>query len=274
MLNQVAEGVWVHESEFLQSNSTLVQGRDGLLLVDPGITGAELDELAADIRELGQPVIAGFSTHPDWDHVLWNEAFGDVPRFATSSGAASMRDLLAKGDWRELVAGVTPPEHAGDIPLDLFGQLTPLPDGTIELPWNGPRIRIIEHRAHAEGHAALLIEPRRVLIAGDMLSDSLMPFLDLDSDDPLGDYLAALALFDGIADAVDVIIPGHGSVGDANELRARIDRDRAYSRALLDGTELDDPRVGPDAPLYWLPDVHHWQVQRLAEKSAASGTAG
>ncbi|HEX9228720.1 MAG TPA: MBL fold metallo-hydrolase, partial [Arthrobacter sp.] len=75
MLSQVAEGVLVHESGFLQSNSVIVQGRDGVLLIDPGITREEMAALANDLRDLGQPIVAGFSTHPDWDHVLWHEAF-------------------------------------------------------------------------------------------------------------------------------------------------------------------------------------------------------
>ena len=70
MLKQVAEGVLVHESEFIQSKCVVVQGPDGVLLIDPGITGGEMAALADDLRELGQPVVAGFSTHPDWDHVL------------------------------------------------------------------------------------------------------------------------------------------------------------------------------------------------------------
>ncbi|MFJ6538962.1 MBL fold metallo-hydrolase [Paenarthrobacter sp. NPDC091711] len=72
MLTHVAEGVLVHESEFIQSNCTLVQGRDGVLLIDPGITASEMAVIAEDLHRLGQPVVAGFSTHPDWDHVLWH----------------------------------------------------------------------------------------------------------------------------------------------------------------------------------------------------------
>ena len=60
MLRQVAEGVLTHESEFLQSNTVVVQGRAGVLLIDPGITGDEMAALANDLRELGQPVVAGF----------------------------------------------------------------------------------------------------------------------------------------------------------------------------------------------------------------------
>ena len=35
---QVAEGVLIHQSELLQNNAVVVQGRAGVLLIDPGIT--------------------------------------------------------------------------------------------------------------------------------------------------------------------------------------------------------------------------------------------
>jgi glyoxylase-like metal-dependent hydrolase (beta-lactamase superfamily II) len=58
---QVAEGVLIHESEFIQSNAVVVHGRAGVLLIDPGITGSEMAALVDDVRELGQPVVAGWS---------------------------------------------------------------------------------------------------------------------------------------------------------------------------------------------------------------------
>ncbi len=88
-------------------------------------------------------------------------------------------------------------------------------------------MRIIEHQAHASGHAALVIEERGVLVAGDMLSDVLIPMLDLmGTADPVGDYLAALALFEGVAGGVEVVVPGHGSTSGAGQARARIEQDR------------------------------------------------
>ncbi|RXZ70754.1 MBL fold metallo-hydrolase [Agromyces albus] len=266
MLKQVVEGVLVHESEFLQSNSVVVQGRHGVLLIDPGITGDELAALANDLRELGQPVVAGFSTHPDWDHVLWHANFGDVPRYGTARCAASLQDLLSNADWRDRIAPGLPPEYAEEIPMELLGLITGLPAEAAQIPWDGPEVRIIEHQAHAPGHAALLIEERGVLVAGDMLSDILMPFLDLEAANPMEDYLAALRLFESVADDVVAVIPGHGSVGGAEQLRARIEQDRAYVQDLRDGRVPDDPRVGPSASLDWLPDVHRWQLQRLAQR--------
>ncbi|WP_193509244.1 MBL fold metallo-hydrolase [Cryobacterium sp. BB736] len=269
MLKRVAEGVLVHESEFIQSNAVVVQGSgDGVLLIDPGITSAELVDIAKDLRESGQSVVAGFSTHPDWDHVLWHADLGDAPRYGTARCAASMRELLAHADWEARVAGGLPPEYAEDIPMELLGLITGLPAEAERIEWDGPTVRIIEHRAHAPGHAALLIEERGVLVAGDMLSDILMPFLDLDAADPIEDYLAALRLFESVADDVVVVVPGHGSVGGAQQLRERIKQDRAYAEALRDGGVIDDVRVGPSAPLDWLPEVHQWQLERLGISGA------
>ena len=267
MLTGVADGVLIHVSEFIQSNSVVVRGENGVLVVDPGITGDELACLAADVRALGQPVVAGFSTHPDWDHVLWHADFGGAPRYGTARCAASMQELLLNADWRALIAEGLPPEHADEIPMELLGLVTGLPAGATAIPWDGPVVRILEHQAHAPGHAALLIEERGVLVAGDMLSDILMPFLDLEAADPVEDYLTALRLFDSVADNVDAVVPGHGSIGRDEQVKARIELDRTYVQALRDGRAPDDPRVGPTAPLEWLPEVHSWQLQRLAQKS-------
>lgn len=98
-----------------------------------------------------------------------------------------------------------------------------------------------------------------------VLSDTLMPFLDLEAADPIEDYLTALRLFESVAHDVDTVIPGHGSVGGAGQMQARIKQDRAYVQDLRDGGVTNDPRLGPSATLDWLPDVHGWQLQRLAQ---------
>ena len=275
MLRQVAGDVLIHQSELLQNNTIVVQGRAGVLLIDPGITGDEMATLANDLRKSGQPVVAGFSTHPDWDHVLWHAEFGEAPRYGTARCAASIRDVLSDADWKAHVAEGLPPEIAEEIPLDLFGLITGLPAESAQIPWDGPKVRIIEHQAHAQGHAALLIEERGVLVAGDMLSDILIPFPDLSAANPIEDYLNGLRLLEGVADEVSVLIPGHGSVGAADQVRARIELDRAYVRALRDGYAPDDPRIGPSATFGkdWLPGVCEWQLQHLAQREG-DGTPG
>ncbi|MET0524538.1 MAG: MBL fold metallo-hydrolase [Nocardioides sp.] len=272
MLTRVAEGVHAHQSELLANNAVVVQGRTGVLVVDPGLTGSEMTCLANDLRELGQPVVAGFATHPDWDHVLWHAELGDAPRYGTARCAAFMEELLADADWKTRVHEGLPPEIAEETPLDLFGRLTGLPVGTTQIPWDGPRVRIIEHPAHAPGHAALLVEERGVLVAGDMLSDVFVPMFDdpNGTNDPVEEYLVGLRLLEGVADEVDVLVPGHGSVAVGDEVRARMELDRAYVLALRDGGDFDDPRIGSTAKpgWEWVSDIHAGNVESLGRGHA------
>ncbi|WP_436761068.1 MBL fold metallo-hydrolase [Streptosporangium sp. V21-05] len=278
MLRQVAEGVLVHESEFCQSNAVVVHGRAGVLLVDPGVQDHEMVCLANDLSDSGQTVAAGFSTHPHWDHLLWHPRLGTAPRHGTARCAASVREQLSDPEAKaDIAAHLLGTEIAGKVPMDLLGLITALPAGTARIPWDGPQARIIEHQAHAPGHAALFVEESGVLVAGDMLSDVLVPMLDLnDTADPIEDYLAALRLLEDVAGDADVIVPGHGSVGGAGQVRARIERDRAYVLALREGRDPGDPRVGPSAKpgWEWVSDVHDGQAQRLARRSEREGTPG
>jgi glyoxylase-like metal-dependent hydrolase (beta-lactamase superfamily II) len=277
VLRQVAEGVLIHQSEFCQSNAVVVQGRAGVLLIDPGVHGREIACLANDLSDSGQAVVAGFSTHPHWDHLLWHARLGAAPRYGTARCAATARVRLQDVGWKARMAELIPPDIAGQVPLDLLGLITALPTGAARIPWDGPQIRIIEHQAHAPGHAALLIEERGVLVAGDMLSDVLIPMLDLNGTaDPAEDYLTALRLLEGAAGGVDVLVPGHGSTGGADQVQARIDQDRAYVHALRDARVPGDPRVGPSARYGkdWLPGVHERQRQHLARRREHDGTSG
>ena len=263
MLTQVAEGVWVHQSELLQNNTVVVQGRTGVLLIDPGITGDEMACLANDLRELSLPVVAGFATHPDWDHALWHPDLGEAPRYGTARCTAYLRQLRSNPQWRLGIREGLPPEIAGRTPLELFGLVTGLPNASSRIPWDGPNVRIIEHPAHACGHAALLIEESGVLAAGDMLSDVLVPMPDLDA--PLDDYLVGLGSLESVAEEVDVFVPGHGSVGYGGEMRTRIALDRAYIHALRDGHTPDDPRIGASAEpgWEWVSGIYEGQARRL-----------
>lgn len=246
MLKQVADGVWVRQSEWVWSNAVVVRGEAGLTLVDPGIDGSDLNQLADDVDRLGVPVVAGFSTHPHWDHLLWHSRFGDVPRYATAACAQ-----IAAGA-RERAQKMAE-ESASGIPLELIGLLTPLPAAGGPVPGE-----LVEHEAHAIGHAAILLAERGVLLAGDMLSDVLIPLLDARRPGQVSAYEAALDRLDEAARHVDVLVPGHGAVANGPEVTARLAADRAYLDALRRGVEPVDPRLDQD----WLQVPHQSNVEQ------------
>ncbi|WP_020120312.1 MBL fold metallo-hydrolase [Streptomyces canus] len=241
-LRQVADGVWVRQSEWVWSNSVVVRGDEGLIVIDPGINGSELDQLADDVDQLDVPVVAGFCTHPHWDHLLWHSRFGDVPRYATS---AATRVATEARERAQAMAA----QSASGIPLELIALLTPLPADGGPVPGE-----IIEHRAHAVGHAAILLADRGVLLVGDMLSDVLIPLLDIRQDDQVTAYETSLDRLDEAARRADVVIPGHGAVAEGPQVAARLAADRAYIDALRRGEEPVDARLGPHAD--WLQGPH------------------
>ena len=256
MLVQVSDRCWVRSSSFCQSNTVVVRGDDGVLLVDPGVTGAELRALAGELRRLGPPVV-GFSTHPHWDHMLWTRELGDVSRLATVDAAAHARASLL--DAREKAGRLAPGND-----LALVGVLDALPRHADSLDWPGPEVHVLEHRGHAPGHAALFVPADGVLIAGDMLSDVEVPLLDLKSGaaDPLADYEHGLDVLEQVLDeGCRVLVPGHGAVAADEEVRARFEADRAYLDAVQRLAPVGDDRLDPRASYGpdWLIPEHEAQ---------------
>jgi glyoxylase-like metal-dependent hydrolase (beta-lactamase superfamily II) len=249
MLTEVADGVWVRQSEWVWSNAVVVRSDEGLVLVDPGISGADLEELADDVAGLGIPLVAGFATHLHWDHLLWHARFGDVPRYATAACAQAAPSVRER-------AQAMAAESTKGVPLDLVALVTALPADGGPVPGE-----VVEHDAHAVGHAAVLLADRGVLIAGDMLSDALIPMLDPRRPDQVDAYATALDRLGEAAKQVDVVIPGHGAVARGPEVAARLGADRGYLDALRRGDEPVDARLEQD----WLAGPHHANVAQARQ---------
>ena len=149
-------------------------------------------------------------------------------------------------------------ESASGIPLELIGLLTPLPADGGPVPGE-----ILEHQAHAIGHAAVLLADRGVLLAGDMLSDVLIPLLDPHRPDQVDAYETALDRLGEAARHVDVMVPGHGAVAEGPEVAARLAADRAYIDALRRGEEPADTRLEQD----WLSGPHQSNVEQARHSS-------
>jgi hydroxyacylglutathione hydrolase len=248
-VDELAPGVFVATAEKYTTTTTVVAGADGgCLLIDPAVTVPDLAALAAWLSERGLRPVAGWSTHPHWDHLLWSAAFGAVPRYATPSAVA-----VAARELPGLVSAVE--ESAPGHDLTLFARVEPLPGS--EIDWAGPRAVVYAHDAHAPGHGAVLLPEAGLLIAGDMLSDIEIPLLDLESDDPFGGYRRGLELLATVP-GVRRVVPGHGHVGDQAEFRRRVDADRAYLDATEAGADVADERLTAD----WLRAEHERHRER------------
>jgi hydroxyacylglutathione hydrolase len=252
-LTEIAPGVLVATSSFAVTTTTVVAGPPGsgeCLLIDPGVTAAELAELAAELGSQGLRPAVAWSTHPHWDHLIWSRELGDAPRYAAPAAISiieSMRDDILAEAGRD----------GFGLDLDLVAQVRALAADTIG--WDGRETRLVVHDGHAPGHGAVFLPDCGVLIAGDMCSDIEIPVLDTVATDPLGDYRTGVERLEAVA-GVQQVVPGHGHVGDAAEFRRRLALDSAYLDAVVRGEPFGDPRLAPESP-EWMRTVHDEQVR-------------
>lgn len=250
-LTEVAPGVLVATSSYAMTTSTVVVGSSGgCLVIDPAVTTADLAGLAAELAARGLRPAVGWSTHPHWDHVLWSRELGDAPRYAAPAAITS-----AEAERDGILDGAR--QAVPDLDPELVGRMRSLDASAI--PWDGPEARLIVHDGHAPGHGAVFLPESGVLIAGDMCSDVEIPLLDTDAADPLGDYRTGMERL-ASAPGVRQVVPGHGHIGDAAELRRRLALDAAYLDAVSAGRPYDDPRLTPDSP-EWMRAMHEEQVR-------------
>src|SRR5699024_7975433 len=162
----VAPGVLVLTSRTMCTTSTVVHDGKRALLVDPAWHADELGGIADLLTARDLRVELGWATHAHHDHLLWHPRFGPAPRLATPSAAATARAQLTQ--IRTALAPTLPAELR-----TLAGQVQEL-DGA-QLPWSGPVAEVVVHHGHSPGHGALWLPEVRVLLAGDMLSETEIP---------------------------------------------------------------------------------------------------
>ena len=250
-LTEIAPGVLVATSSYDVTTTTVVVGSSGgCLVIDPAVTVAELTGLARELAAMGLRPAVGWSTHPHWDHVLWSRELGDAPRYAAPAAVA-----IAETERDGILDGVLRAAPGHD--LELVGRMRSLE--AVAIPWDGPEARLIVHDGHAPGHGAVFLPGSGVLIAGDMCSDIEIPLLDTVAADPLGDYRTGMERLASVP-GVRQVVPGHGHVGDAGELRRRLGLDVAYLDAVAAGKAVGDPRLTADCP-EWMRTTHEQQVR-------------
>ena len=102
-MDEIADGVFVATADLYTTTTTVVVGDDGgCLLIDPAVTVADLAALAGWLTERGLRPVAGWSTHPHWDHLLWSPALGrprGTPRRGRSRSPPASCPVSSPG-WR------------------------------------------------------------------------------------------------------------------------------------------------------------------------------
>jgi glyoxylase-like metal-dependent hydrolase (beta-lactamase superfamily II) len=220
----VAPGIWLIEGGYEpgrqpDGNSVLIEGPDGLLLVDSGRHASHAAKIEAAIAARGKPLKRIVNTHWHLDHVSGNLALkANHPGVRVSASDAI--DAALTGFLKRSADSARPALEAGKIPepmaSEVRGDLATFergnalrPDDVVrqdgEISAGGRNIKLHLARHAATAGDVWLYDPQnRVLIAGDLVTDPV-PFLDTACPDGWRKALDAIA-----ATPFVTLIPGHG----------------------------------------------------------------
>ena len=195
----------VTNSDTVDSNTTFLITRDGVVVVDTRVTPKEAKEVLAEIRKRTDlPILYTINTHYHGDHTFGNQVFeGKGPIIAHES---VRRNLFggSGNDHLEYFKSKNIPgmnETVVTLPNLVFKE-------EMEIFVGGYSLRLMHVRGHTDGDVYIYIEQLKTLITGDLVSYKKIPSL---KDAYLEEWIAAMDLLSDF-DA-EIYIPGHGEPG-------------------------------------------------------------
>jgi len=230
----------IFESAIYRTTTTLIKGKDYLLLIDPNWLPIEIAfiQQIVEEEESGKEKFLLF-THSDYDHILGYKAFPDFKTIASQA-------FVDKADKEQVVEEIRKfdDEYYVERPY-----LIEYPNINIALNEPITKMSLQEDQYtfyQAKGHTndGLLVwnQTKGILVVGDHLSNIEFPFIY----DSLSNYRRTLQSLQQIiaTNQVAILITGHGdSTTDVSEMKRRITADLQYlvdlEQSIIAGTPVD-----------------------------------
>ncbi|MCB0601665.1 MAG: MBL fold metallo-hydrolase [Saprospiraceae bacterium] len=248
----------ISSSSLYQTNTTLVFGRETILVCDPNWLPQEIEAILSQL----QPFLETHSfyylfTHADYDHII---GYGAMPpgRVVTSQAMQTVIDkdkaLTRVNEWdgqKYIKRNYLHRYPITDLTIQSDGQQLQLGEFTV---------RGFPTRGHTEDGAMYFIEQAKTLLLGDYLSPLEFPFIE----DSWIAYQNTLLKMQDILPKLgwEIAIPGHGPCyQDAAFMMERIQIDLDYLAKLGD---LDDVHSWADVYPFaiYLENEHHNNYRR------------
>jgi cyclase len=202
----------VHLMTGVGGNLAALSGDDGILLVDDQY-GPLGDKIRRALARIGEgPIRFVVNTHWHGDHTGGNEGMA-----ATGAVIVAHENVRTRMSTEQFMAGLGRPVPASPdaaLPVVTFAE-------TLSFHFSGETIRV-EHLgpAHTDGDAMVHFVEANVLHMGDTFFNGMYPFIDLSSGGRLEGLIAASDRGLALANAETMIVPGHGPLGDREQLVA------------------------------------------------------
>lgn len=228
----VAVGVHQRRGGPFDLSVVVVEGADGILVVDAGADPVEGAEILADIRaRFDRPLLGLVNTHAHFDHTFGNQAFRSGAADVAIHGHAAIARHFERYEAPRLAAWrLDPSREPGRAwaDVELVPPTHPIA-APVDLDLGGRTVRLLpQPPAHSDTDLVLFVPDVRVWVLGDLVEESGPPMYGSGSY-PLTWPDVLLALAAGLR-GDDLVVPGHGAVVD----RVFVERQAGVLRAIAD----------------------------------------
>jgi len=228
---QIAQDTYIFQSCIWQTNSCVILNEAANIIIDPCYFPVEIqviEDFVSRRKSFNKYIIF---THSDFDHIVGYQYFkgakllghGEMARCDREAQVLQAREI----DQTYYINRKTP---------FLFPELDLTFASDFRVPLKGDELALF----HAPGHTAdsifIVSTAKRVLFAGDYLSDLEFPFIYFDS----GAYSRTLELAEKIVRdfQIEIVVPGHGELAKGREeIFERINNDKEYLANLLENAQ-------------------------------------
>ncbi|MDX1582365.1 MAG: MBL fold metallo-hydrolase [Thermoanaerobaculia bacterium] len=201
-------------------------GEDGIILIDDQYAPLAPKIRAALAEIADAEVLYVLNTHWHGDHTGGNEYFGEIAPVVSHH---NVRKRLAEGMDRGGRTIEPAPEEA--LPVLTFGD-------DLILHYNGEAIHAIHlPHGHTDGDIAILFPESNVIHMGDHYFQGRFPFIDLQSGGSVRGMIRNIRNVLEILPADARVIPGHGDLSNASELKEHLEMLKATSRVVRDALD-------------------------------------
>ena len=218
---QVTQQIYMIQGD--GGNIGLFIGEDGTFLIDDQfapLTGKIIEAIKSVGGKYPKFLI---NTHYHGDHTGGNENLGQGGTLIFSHD--NVRERLRTGSFIEAFGMKRAGVSREGLPVVTFSE-------DISFHLNGDSIRAAHvSNAHTDGDSFIYFQGANVIHAGDFFFNGFYPFIDVNHGGSLKGMIKAVDTVLSLADETTKIIPGHGPLGDREQLtRYRQMLEIAYER--------------------------------------------
>jgi len=192
-------------------NIGISTGEDGLYIIDDQVRPVTGQLLEAIRKVSNKPIRFVINTHYHADHTGGNEAIGKTGALIIAHDNIHKR-MISK-QVSVFMNNTTPPYPRAALPVVTFND-------RMSLHFNGDTATAY-HIGHGptDGDSIIHFPASNVIHMGDMYFNGLYPYVDLDAGGSVQGMVQAADLALSLSDDSTRIIPGHGPLAMADELR-------------------------------------------------------